>query len=84
MNESELTHFVKLAKRSESVDEFMDKAQQIKDVSQQMQDWFADKYGAGTMLSVEKASADFMEDVENGKYERITNPYLYRRSEKRF
>lgn len=80
-NTKELIPFIKLAKQVDSTDEFIDKVRKITDVSYEVSEWFQDEYGAGGMLSVEKASADFIEDVENGEFEYITNPYLYKRKE---
>lgn len=81
MDRQQLKPFVKLAKQVGSTDEFIDKVRQITNVSYEVSEWFQQEYGAGGMLSVERASADFIEDVENGKFEFIINPYLYRRSE---
>lgn len=99
MDKSKLKPFIKLAKQTDSVDEFIDKVRDIQ-VSYEVSEWFEEEYNSTGMLSIEKASEDFIEDVEQGKYEsvenseqrsvsdiskeRSNNPYLYRRKEIRF
>lgn len=66
---TKLQKLVNLAKDSDTGKEFYQSARLVKDVPQELADWFANNYGFDTMLTPEKASEHFIEDCKNGEYD---------------
>ena len=62
--------FIDLAKNVESVDDFVKSVRDIKDVEQDVIDFF-DKSYAGEGKSIQQASEAFLKDVKDGKYDEL-------------
>jgi diguanylate cyclase (GGDEF)-like protein len=65
--------FVELAKKSSSVEGFMEAAQKMNDTPQAVSQWFGDKYNPDGNLSMKKAAEKFLSDVKNGEYDAAPN-----------
>lgn len=54
---------IELARDSDNAAEFVARARQIKDVPYELAEWVSDRYNATGMLSIQKASEEFIQEV---------------------